>query len=41
MNKKLVPELVKFLVEKDIAIMNVKTNHSLENYFLQLTNSTI
>ena len=39
MNKNTVPLLIKYLVENDISILDVKSNHSLENYFLQLTNS--
>lgn len=39
MNKNTVPSLIKYLVENDISILDVKSNHSLENYFLQLTNS--
>jgi ABC-type multidrug transport system ATPase subunit len=39
MNKNNIPLLIKFLVEHEISVENIKSNHSLENYFLQLTNS--
>ncbi len=39
MNKNDIPLLIKFLVEHEIPVENLKSNHSLENYFLQLTNS--
>lgn len=39
MNKNNIPLLIKFLVEHQIPVENIKSNHSLENYFLQLTNS--
>jgi ABC-type multidrug transport system ATPase subunit len=39
MNKNDIPLLIKFLVEHEIPVENIKSNHSLENYFLQLTNS--
>jgi ABC-type multidrug transport system ATPase subunit len=39
MDKKEIPLLVKSLVEHDIPVSNVQSNHSLENYFLKLTNA--
>jgi ABC-type multidrug transport system ATPase subunit len=39
MNKNNIPLLIKFLVEHQIPVENIKSNHTLENYFLQLTNS--
>ncbi|MFZ9742669.1 MAG: ABC transporter ATP-binding protein [Chitinophagaceae bacterium] len=38
MNKSNIPALVKYLIEKDIEVLNIKSKHSLENYFLKLTN---
>lgn len=38
MNKSNIPVLVKYLIEKDIEVLNIKSKHSLENYFLKLTN---
>lgn len=40
MNKNDIASLIKFLVERNISVENVKSNHSLENYFLQLTNAS-
>ncbi len=40
MNKNDIASLIKFLVESNISVENVKSNHSLENYFLQLTNAS-
>ena len=34
-----IPLLVKFLVDQQISVSNVQSNHSLENYFLKLTNA--
>ncbi len=39
MDKEEIPMLVKSLVEHDIPVSNVQSNHSLENYFLKLTNA--
>ncbi len=39
MDKEEIPLLVKSLVEHDIPVSNVQSNHSLENYFLKLTNA--
>lgn len=39
MDKEEIPLLVKSLVEHDIPVLNVQSNHSLENYFLKLTNA--
>ena len=39
MNKNHIPLLIEFLVKHHIPVENIKSNHSLENYFLQLTNS--
>lgn len=39
MAKEEIPLLVKFLVDQHVAVSNVQSNHSLENYFLKLTNS--
>lgn len=41
MNPSLMPELNKWLVEKDIKILEIKSRHSLEAYFISLTNETI
>jgi hypothetical protein len=38
MAKEEIPLLVKFLVDQHVAVSNVQSNHSLENYFLKLTN---
>ena len=38
MNKSNIPALIKYLIEKDIEVLNIKSKHSLENYFLKLTN---
>ncbi len=38
-DKMLIPFLIKFLVQNDIDILSAETRHSLENYFLSLTNS--
>jgi len=37
MKPALVPELNRWLVEKDVAVQQLSTRHSLENYFLNLT----
>ncbi len=37
MDKTTVPQLINFLVAKDVQILSVNTSHSLENYFLSLT----
>ena len=37
MDRSLVPELIQFLVSKNIAVLSVQPNHSLEDYFIQLT----
>ena len=37
MRPALVPELNRWLVEKDVAVQQLSTRHSLENYFLNLT----
>lgn len=34
-----IPLLVKFLVDQQVSVSNVQSNHSLENYFLKLTNA--
>jgi len=39
MDKEEIPLLVKSLVEHDIPVSNLQSNHSLENYFLKLTNA--
>ena len=39
MNKSDVPELVTFLTQKNIEILSVHPRHSLEDYFLSLTNN--
>lgn len=39
MDKEEIPLLVKSLVKHDIPVSNVQSNHSLENYFLKLTNA--
>ncbi|GDX44281.1 bacitracin ABC transporter ATP-binding protein [Bacteroidota bacterium] len=39
MDKEEIPLLVKSLVEHDIPVSNVQSNHSLENYFLKLINA--
>ena len=39
MNKSDVPELVAFLTQKNIEILSVHPRHSLEDYFLSLTNN--
>jgi ABC-type multidrug transport system ATPase subunit len=39
MDKAAIPLLVQFLVEHQIPISNIQSNHSLENYFLKLTNA--
>ncbi|MFN5357445.1 MAG: ABC transporter ATP-binding protein [Bacteroidota bacterium] len=39
MDKEEISMLVKSLVEHDIPVSNVQSNHSLENYFLKLTNA--
>lgn len=39
MAKEEIPLLVKFLVDQHIPVTNVQSNHSLENYFLKLTNA--
>ncbi len=39
MNKDDVPSLVKSLTEKDLHILSVQPRHSLEDYFLSLTNN--
>ncbi len=41
MNPSLMPELNKWLVEKEIKILEIKSRHSLEAYFISLTNETI
>lgn len=41
MNPSLMPELNKWLVEKEIKILEIKSRHSLESYFISLTNETI
>lgn len=38
MPKEQIPLLVKFLVDQKLSVSNVQSNHSLENYFLKLTN---
>ncbi|MFZ9686523.1 MAG: ABC transporter ATP-binding protein [Chitinophagaceae bacterium] len=38
MNKSNISALIKYLIEKDIEVLNIKSKHSLENYFLKLTN---
>lgn len=38
MPKEEIPLLVKFLVDQKVSVSNVQSNHSLENYFLKLTN---
>ena len=37
MDKTTVPQLINFLVAKNVQILSVNTSHSLENYFLSLT----
>ena len=37
MDKEKVPQLIKFLADKDIKMLSVNSSHSLENYFLSLT----
>jgi len=37
MDKKNVPQLIKYLADMDIQILSVNSSHSLENYFLSLT----
>lgn len=39
MDKKNIPLVINFLVEQQIQVENIISNHSLENYFLQLTNT--
>jgi hypothetical protein len=39
MAKEEIPLLVKFLVDQEASVSNVQSNHSLENYFLKLTNA--
>jgi ABC-type multidrug transport system ATPase subunit len=39
MAKEEIPLLVKFLVDQEVSVSNVQSNHSLENYFLKLTNA--
>lgn len=39
MHKNEVPQLTKFLVEKNIEVLAIKPKHSLEDYFLSLTTS--
>ncbi len=39
MAKEELPLLVKFLVDQQVSVSNVQSNHSLENYFLKLTNA--
>ena len=38
MNKEQTPSLIKSLTSKDIGILSVQSSHSLEKYFLSLTN---
>jgi len=40
MNPALIPELNKWLVEKNVAVYGINTRHSFESYFLNLTNET-
>ena len=37
MDKKNVPQLIKYLADMDIQMLSVNSSHSLENYFLSLT----
>lgn len=37
MDKKNVPQLIKYLADMDIQLLSVNSSHSLENYFLSLT----
>lgn len=37
MHRKEIPQLVKYLTDRNIEIVSVKSRHSLENYFLSLT----
>ncbi len=39
MNRKDVPELVAYLTEMQVGILSVQPRHSLEDYFLSLTNN--
>ena len=39
MNKNRVPDLIKYLSDKNVAIISVQSKHSLEDYFLNLTKS--
>jgi hypothetical protein len=38
MNKEEVPALITHLVQQQVHVLQVNASHSLENYFLQLTN---
>jgi ABC-type multidrug transport system ATPase subunit len=38
MNKDEVPALIAYLVQHQVNLLSVNASHSLENYFLQLTN---
>lgn len=40
MDRSRVPELVQFLVARGLSLLSVQASHSLENYFLSLTNGT-
>jgi ABC-type multidrug transport system ATPase subunit len=41
MNPANTPELTRWLVSQDIGILEIKSKHSLEEYFLSLTNDTV
>jgi ABC-type multidrug transport system ATPase subunit len=37
MHRKYIPQLTKFLVENEVAVLSIQSKHSLEDYFLSLT----
>jgi ABC-type multidrug transport system ATPase subunit len=41
MNAQRIPELNQWLVQQGIAVLEIKSKHSLEAYFLSLTNDTV
>jgi ABC-type multidrug transport system ATPase subunit len=40
MNPSRIPELNKWLIAKDVAVIGINTQHSFESYFLNITNET-